>query len=257
MNQEIEQLKNQITNLQSQVNSLMLSKNNNGFSRGFQLSYPLDTQSQKILKDEVSNSILDVLWSEIFYYSTIFESADGFTEFPSVGGVSVGGPLTLVTDGTLNDTIEIYKESPVDVTHDKEQRFRVTLAVDEASTEAYIVLGDNGLLNSITTDNYYGFKIINGAISGITDNNTDSDSVSLGVSVADLEDVVTLEAWLDPENRVVKFFVDGIEKGQTSTGVPKESVGHLDFFSCYLKATTAAVKTLYVYKMEFIQKRDK
>jgi len=223
---------------------------------GFQLSYPLDTQSQKIIKDLVSEQIIDILWKEIFYFSTIFESADGLDEFPAVGGVTVGGALTFVTDGTLNDTIEAYKTKPLDISQNKDQRFRVTVAVDEANTEAYIVFGDNALLNSVTVNSYFGFKIINGTVSGITNNDSTSDTVSLNTTVDDLEDVVTLEAWLDAEKDIVTFYVDGEEKGRTGTGVPSGSYDNLDFFSFYLKATTAAVKTLFVYQLEFIQRRD-
>ena len=62
-----EETKKEIADLRSQVTEL---KTNLG---DFQLKYPLDDESRRIIEDVVSDAILDIVWDDYYYFSKFFE----------------------------------------------------------------------------------------------------------------------------------------------------------------------------------------
>jgi hypothetical protein len=193
----------------------------------FQLKYPLDDNSIKVLNDVILRDIQDIVWNKYFHYLSFYEnvqtnvSGNYSWELVDNFGTSAMGAegVNLATGATSgnNAYISKYPEFQNFISFDYDSRFRtmIYIADDPASTSTTAVtntrawVGNGGGLDAngdplVTNSRHYGFWISDTTMYGVTCNGTSETQVPL---VTDLKfgHVYQVEARL--ERGFVMFFV--------------------------------------------------
>jgi len=235
-------LQKQITQLTDRVNELEI--------RPVKLDRYLDNTSKDIIDDVIADNILDITWEDYFYYSTNFESGDGFSQtgLPvfDEGGVLVQTSSTSGTSSVIQRDMTLLTS----VNFAKESRFRTKI---NAST-GRIMESEFGI-GAASTPNLsghaYGFRINNDALLGVAQTAFGSRStVSLGdINNGDTE----LEAIFFPGQRV-DFFVGGILKGSIASDIPQTASASI-FFTLLVQTNQASANSVLFFGLDFRQKR--
>jgi hypothetical protein len=249
-----------------------------------QLQYPLDPQDQSILRDFLSKNIDDVIfnsvWDSFFHYSTIFEGyADGtdigqggldtFISAGAVAGINPDG-IILSTGNTNNNLAQIYKYPEPTLgastvmpflSWKNESRFRTNIAVSSVANQTgYIVAGLDPTANSLP---FYGFKIVNGNLYGVSRKDASVETTTLLQAIS-VDTSYLVEARHNPLIHKVEFFIEVsgkmVLKGSINTlgSIPDVgSTNHNGLFFYSMQTNTTADKQLVSSYFEYIQKRDK
>jgi hypothetical protein len=229
------------------------------------LSYPMDSASKSIISRTIdeffSEKVMKALWEDFYYYSTFFESIDGYdsTEgaLPWIGGDTVL-IATETVSGNRADLFKIPKTNNV-LRWDKEQKFKTSIQLGfVTSMEARIGIGE--LREGAGIDTHYGFYILNGAIYGESayESSSNQTQLNLNVSIADETARTDLEAIFIPHAGIT-FRVNGVERGKITTNLPNQDsvLTHDSFIQMAIKTTTNALRELKFSNFEFIQKRSR
>lgn len=227
-----------------------------------QLQYPLDQESRRILREALRDILppllLELTWNSYVYINDHFEHIGGYNTGGAGSTVAVNSNGIILTTGSTTNNVA-YASRPNSSTYDvfnmnKNQKFRVVVSVaDVSDCEATFVVGETSLVGS--SDIYYGFEIIDGAINGICENGGSQQTVNLNTTVGDT-DVVRLEAHLvnqDARKRHIVFHVNGVQRGALSAEVPESQTALADLFNAHVKTTTSATRDFVVYNFEYIQ----
>lgn len=229
------------------------------FNDQTQLRYPLDTESQRVLKESVKREILDILWDDVYYYATMFDSLDGWdadsatlSEFGSYGHIGLG---VTVSSGASAGTSESVKKIPTIqgfLSFDNHSRLRTKVTYfDDNNQESYVGVG----LNSASTD-HYGFFQDDTTLYGSTGDGSAETTVFL--KTVDSSGVYELEARHFPGEKV-DFYVDGVLKGSIAKTLPSGSISDSRFIhvGCTKPSTEAAKKIIYLSHIEYIQELER
>ena len=257
---EIQNLKKQVTDL-----DLVVKSEQNKIS---QFKFPLDVQDKKIIEDIVNDRVFNSVWDKYFYFSTLFESADGYDLTgggASGSNVSPDG-LVLNTGAVLNNSVSFNKtpnptgpgETFNILSFQKDQHFRANFAVDSTTNvTGYITRGVNYGANYP----YYGFKILNNTLKGVSrDNNTDGES-TVDLMTISVNTTYVGEAKYYPQAKIVFYIRNATtghleEKGTLTTKLPKATnTNNKAFYEYFVSTQDANNKMLTSSFLEYIQKR--
>jgi hypothetical protein len=246
-------------NLRESINKLSQRVINleNKINLAGQIRHPLDNQSmdvfRKALRDEVGNYVFDINWQRYFYYFTFFDSSSWPKAVTGSGSVDYGGGVTLMTGATNGSKAEVSLNTGGGVTGlfynttEKYQRFRVVATFTDTTAQTiYMVRGnlDNGV--------YFGFKIVNATLYGVSNNGGGEATVLLG-AIINGSDSFAFEARFSPKDKIV-FYVNNIERGVLTTELPTNDglvgIGHMK-----ITADSAADRWTTIHYFEFIQER--
>lgn len=207
----------------------------------------LDNTSKDIIKDIIEKHFLDILFDNIYYYNTWFDSVDGFE---AVGNsYTAAGILILETDASGSDQAYITKVNPVilnSLDFTKESRFRVAIQPRQITNQNIkAVAGDYNTQS-------YGFEIEDSTLKGFTHDASSGTTTDILTITANSN--YTMEARFFPGNRV-DFAVNGIVYGSISTTLPSDINTAEILFSISIAEQEAALKGLEIGSAEFIQSR--
>lgn len=258
-----------LNNLERQVNALvkqnvdLLKKIEEIQKNSGQLIYPankntietLGFASDWFLKDK----ILDLVWKKIFYYSTFFESLDGWTQTVSNGASVVvdGTKVTLTTGATTSNAAEI-KKAPVRqnlILYDNRNSFRTNLYIkDSVSNEiVYIVIGELGA----TGKTFYGFKVSGASLYGVSSVAGINNETTVLLQSISANTSYDIEARYEP-NVGIRFFIGGTEMGNISDAskIPlANNTPATALFDFKISTSASESKILELSFTEFIQQK--
>lgn len=236
------------------------------------LPYPLSYNDQEILrkwlKQDLSSVLFETMWNDYFYFSTIFESGDGYDS--SGTGTATVNPdgLALNSGSSNNDSVTFNKTpSPAGVgietlnilSFKQPQRFRANFAIDSTSNvTAYITRG----VNFGPTYPYYGFKIVNSTLKAVSRDNNTAGETTVDIGTISTNTVYVVEARLLPGEKVVYYLLNNStnqleEKAVINTNIPLLSnTNNRAFFEYFISTQDANNKLLTSSFFEYIQKRE-
>ena len=248
--------------LQRQLNELQQKVEQMDAQR---LPYPLDPNSRSVLErvtdDFLLDKVFDLTWKKMFHYLTTFESLNttnsGFgTTFVGSGTATADGTqVALATGATSGNSTEINKRPSWYglATFNQKSNFRSTFVVDSvASQTAYIIVGATG------SHDYYGFKITNGTLYGVTKDGTTENAVSLQSILASTS--YNIEARYVPGSGV-SFYVNSTFKGKSTANLPRPYVSGVgvvnhNLFDIIITTNEAVAKSMRMSFFEYLQFRN-
>lgn len=238
--QQIEDLSSQIKNLSDEIEILK--------EKPVILDRNLDTQSKIIIEDTVTDRITDIVWDDYFYYHTFFESIDAFDITGTVAAGAWG--FTMTTAATTNARSRLQKQPTYQkiLNFNKESRFRANFQLDSiTSNDAVVAVGKV----STTPTFYYGFRVTNGTVKGITyDGTTETETTMTTITANTNHDY---EARFYPGYKV-DYFVDGIFYGSISTNLPTGTT-NINFYEFDISTGEDVAKDMKISTFEYIQNR--
>ena len=190
-------LESKVAELQRQIDEIKSINN-------FDIKYPMNEDSKKILRDIIAESTPQMWWDEVFYLSSVFESVDRFLVTAAVTISDTG--LEISTSAGAAGAV-LYQENDVPINIDNETFFSTTVTLTDVSAANFsvdILVGTLG---------YVSIGIDAGTINGRTNDGSGTTTVELG-SASD-NGAYLLECRYQPGYKV-EFFVDG-ELAGTST----------------------------------------
>ena len=217
-----------------------------------QLKKPLDKQSQNIIEQTVDKFLEDkihkILWKRTFHYSTFFESLDGFG---TSGTVTVDKDDVLLTTGAVSGNVSNIKKQPAWqglISFSLKSYFRTTVSLGSvANVTEYIIVG------SLDGGSYYGFKIVNATLYGVSYDGTTESTKELKTITASN---YNLEARLLPRNKIV-FFVEAAEHGTLYDNLPLlSSTPNIKLFEFNVTTNEDVAKTMQLSYFEYLQARN-
>lgn len=233
------------------------------------LSYPMDSTSKKIIQNISSEFFGDLLFATIF--NKVFYHEDHFLSLDRVQSSADGtGSTTLdvnvgiyLTTGTVSGNgvhSRMGSNANADgnislLSFNKKSSFRCQAAVESVGNcTGFIWACTTSARPDLSNGDGYGFKIVNGAISGASYNNGSETLVSLGYTLVDTE-LAKLEANFDPIKNTISFLVNDVMRGVLSTGLPRKSSTPQNIWFFRLVTNTGASRIMYVNWFEYIQER--
>lgn len=200
------------------------------FTKMSQLKYPLDKTDQNILrtflKQELPNLIFDTLWDNVIYWSTFYESPDGWnlTGVP----IFVGGELSMTAN---NNTVAIDKATNNRnfLEWNKDQRMRMNFSLSAVTNDsALMVIGQEQSGGVILS--HFGFQTTNSLLQGIS-----GDATTAAQSTIDLKTIVAgttyeIEARYSYPDKIL-FYIDGVTVGTLTTNLPKTNNDAVDDYN--------------------------
>lgn len=252
---KIEEMENRINDLEEKIGKL---------------AFPLDDTSQEIIKRIVGDSFIskfpDILWDNLFYYSTYFGISDAAlsegwgladsSTTPSTGNSFQG--VGLATGSTLNDETSIGKE-PIyqDVlSYDEPSRIRTAIHLSSVSDVEFnftIGIGGNG-----ATTKHYGFLVVGNKLYGISGDGTSQTKKELTTLIASTS--YLLEARFSPKNNVIFYLKNSndnklYEAGSITTNLPSGTFTKWVEYSIITRA--AAWKQVNISFFEYMQRKQR
>lgn len=207
-----------------------------------------DNETKDSLERIISERIFDIVWNDFYYYSSTFESIDRYLTLGTGASEIVNADgLYLATDGTgTNEAGLLLVVSSDLISTSRIARFRVSNKVSSITNVNWAALT---LEDSLGTS-YVGFWMKSGTIYGATSKAGTETLVSLGSYSADT--FYKLELYFTPAK--VTFYVDGIEKGVSTTNIPTTTPTKL--FDIGIGETSASARNSTTSYFEFIQKKN-
>lgn len=176
-------------------------------------AYPLSPSEvvavQKAIDDYLPGQLLSLVWKNLFSYRTNFESLSGFSVSTSAGGGSVtlnSDNVNLTTGSTSTNFAELAKDW-LDIgipTFSQPSNFRTSFSftATPANLTAYIVVGSV----QSTGTSYYGFKVVNGTLYGVSSNNGTGAEKTVSLVTGLTDDIYGIEARYIP-SKGITFYV--------------------------------------------------
>jgi len=219
------------------------------------LTVNIDQFSRETIQQVISDDILNIIWEDVFLYSTFIESIDRYLQNTNSGGTvsltSNGLVLTLGTGSTsiagaeldIFDTLPNYKI----LDWSKRIRFRTKVTIDDVSSSTLFVTGPESLLDGVS------FEINQGTILGRSQGNGNITTLNLG-SVASGA-IVNLE--YDYNVDKVDFYVNGKLSGTITENMPRKNITVSSICSANFEktATTGAGREARIIYFDVIQKK--
>lgn len=216
-----------------------------------QLKYPPDQETIRAVEFALDRllpeKIFDIVWDKYFYFSTFFESIDGYGQTGTVVAGEWGFTLTsgAGTTAALTKTPEYQNV----LNWHKRQRMRTNfLMTSVTSVTAQFVVGN------INTDEHYGFKIVNNQVKGTVADGSTESTIDLVTITANSQHAY--EARLFPGEKVV-FYVDGEEKGVLTANIPwgGTSGENLQLMEAVITDDASTSKDLLASFFDYIQEK--
>ena len=219
-----------------------------------QLKLPLDQQSKKIIERTVDefleDKIFDLIWKKTVHWITFFESLDGFHVTADAQSID-HNDVWIRTSAVDANSAYILKQPTLQglITFSQKSHMRSAVSIDSvASVTAYIIVGKTG------GDSYYGFKIVNNSLKGVSFDGTTEKTVDLQTISAST--IYNIEARYSPADKIV-FLVETVEKGVIIQNLPlRIAVVNINPMEIRITTNTTAAKTLQFSFFEYLQSRN-
>ena len=217
-----------------------------------QLNLPLDQQSKKIIERTVDeflkDKVFELIWKHTFHYITFFESFDGFS---TSGTATIDkDDVQLTTGATSGNSANIVKTPAWQglVTFSQQSYWRTTISVSTVTAVTkYFVVG------SLASGSYYGFKIVDDSLKGVSYDGTTEKTVDLATISTG---TYNLEARYLPSNKII-FLVNAAESGVITQNLPLPVVTvNVNFFEFKITTNANAAKTMQFSFFEYLQSRN-
>lgn len=195
-----EELTKRIESLQQELSELKAGKD-------FQLKYPLDEETKRIITQTISSELPRIWWDEIFFLSSVFESVDRFSV---TAAVTISDTGLEMSTSAGSAAASLLQETGTPIAIENETYFSNTVTVvdvSEVNFDATILTGTG----------YVSMQINEGAIVGVCNDGTTSSEVSIGTAVDN--GAYLLELNYFPGDRV-DFYVDGTLEGSVTSNLP-------------------------------------
>lgn len=228
-----------------------------------QLAYPLDSDSVRLLKDTFKEETPDIIWNRYFYLlenPIVIDAAQslGTWSMTASGGSFSGNRsgVTLKTSTTSGNYAGIIKDLSTQniIKFNRQQEFRTAFSMSNVSdVTAYLVRGDQKDAENL----YYGFKIVDGYLYGVTRNGETESVVDLNYPIS-ASTTYDLDATLDIINGAVFMVRDTADrkilaKARLLTNLPTGT--STSFFSVYITTNDTTDKQLTFSYVEYMQLR--
>ncbi len=237
-----------------------------------QLKNPLDPVTKALIRKEIEDNFQDFLfekfWKELFYFSTFFESIDGWSLLNT--GITSGilsTSVRLITGSTTGQASGISKlPETVDglFTYNEVSGFRSSFilgvaAGNNSAVEFSIGIGSCISANSATVK-HYGFRLVNSTLYGVVGNGSTETLVTVLTGIA-VDTIYEIEARLYSGRKAVFSVSDGNNKKLKERGAINRElpVGDItvSWIEIQIKTTENAPKEVFIDHFEYIQHRPK
>ena len=219
-----------------------------------QLKYPLDKRSQEIIKRTIENVLEDKIfndtWKKTFHFMTFFESLDGYN---TDGTVNIGDTQLEILTGALDTNTAGLIKQPTNqgmVTFSQKSYFRTGFLLDSTDAhETYMIIG------SLAAGSYYGFKIDDTTLKGVSYDGTTESEVTLA-TIASGTIYGAIEARYFPNDKIV-FFLNAKEVGVKSNNLPSPAtVVNTNLFTYKITTNEDVAKQINITMFEYLQSRN-
>lgn len=219
-----------------------------------QLKLPLDQISKSIIEKTVDefleDKVFDLTWKNTFHWITFFESLDGFTVAADSHSIDHAN-LVITTSDVEDNTAYVKKQPSIQglITFSQRSNMRTAFIIGSvADVTAYMLVGNTG------ANDYYGFKIVNNSLKGVSKDGTTEKTVDLQTISAST--VYGIEARYSPADKII-FLVDAVEKGVINQNLPSRTeVAEILPLHFSIQTNTTAAKTLQFSFWEYLQSRN-
>jgi len=223
-----------------------------------QLQLPLDQATQQIIGIAINNYLMnnlqDLLWRKVLSWLTLFDSLSGYT---TTGTAAVSGSALTLTIGSTSGNSASAQKLPAQqnlLDYSKRIFFRCSATPATSNATHYIVVGQ--AINT-TGDQYFGFKIVNGALYAVVSNNGTSNELLVEIATS-VSGQINLEARYFPQSSKIMFFYDQtIQNTEPACVISNPAVLPIGLFSsifhAFVKTTTNSAATLVLSYFEFMQ----
>ena len=219
-----------------------------------QLQFPLDQVSKKIIERTVDefleDKIFDLVWKKTFHWITFFESLDGFAVVADVQSID-HNDVVITTSAVNGNTASVKKQPQWQglITFSQKSYMRSAFTINSvANVTAYIIIG------STSSGSYYGFKIVNDSLKGVSKDGTTEKTVDLKTISASTS--YNIEARYSPADKIV-FLVDAVEMGVITQNLPSRAdTPNILPLHFSITTNTTAAKTLQFSFWEYMQARN-
>jgi hypothetical protein len=192
------------------------------------------------------------------FFHTQFATIDDISTSASGGTLTnLGGAIALICSvsgnwiyGGINKNYTLKTPSWA-----KNRRFKTVVFYNGLVTTSifYVGTGCVGPGDPVTT-NHIGFRVLNGAVYGSVGNISGQTTVDLNVSLSG-STIYTLEAVFTAGTKT-EFYIDGVYKGQITTGLPTGTVDAPLLFGTYLFNQTSPSSERSVRMSEFFMLQE-
>jgi hypothetical protein len=165
---------------------------------------------------------------------------------------AANGYFKLTTSAAINDSVETQRIIALPLaanTFDRNRHFRVAVMLPNNTTNTvYVICGQ------LAGNNFFGFKIINGAVYGVSYKSGQSEqTVNLGVTMSNSVQTI-LEARLYAGSKI-EFYINNFLYGTftTTAQIPAGTTGANTLMGAKIQITAAAARTLAVGQWDFVQ----
>ena len=232
------------------------------------INRPLDPISKYVIREVISNEIMDVVWNDYFYYYTAFEAIDGFdTTLGGTGGATIdpdglyldtgatsGGSSTIQKspNPNLSAVIEIFNSLSIN----KVQKFRTSFGLNSTTSQTVYMLRGASIGSGYP---YYGFKVINSSLCSVSrDNGTDGETTAFLATLVN-STAYLVEAHYFPQQRIDFYLRDNGTnelqfKGSLTSGLPKSTnQNDNSMFEYFISSQANGNKAVGISYFEYIQ----
>lgn len=219
-----------------------------------QLTFPIDQQSKKIIEKVVDefleNKIFDLIWKKTFHWITFFESLDGFSVQADAQTINHNG--LAITTSAVNGNVAYVRKQPswqgLCVFSQKSHMRSAFLIDSVANVTCYILAGDT------SSGSYYGFKVVNNSLKGVSFDGTTEKTIDLQTISA--ATAYNIEARYSPADKIV-FLVNSVERGIINQNLPSRlDVPNVLPLHFSITTNTTATKTMQFSFWEYLQTRN-
>jgi len=220
-----------------------------------QLSYPLDQESKKIVERTVDEfleqKVFDLIWKKTFHWLEMFDSLDGCHVVADASTIDYNG-IAISTSNVNADTAYVQKTPSWQglITFSQRSNLRSNFVISSVTNvTAYILVG-----NTYSGQSYYGFKIVNNVLKGVSFDGSTQKTVDLMTIEASTS--YAIEARYSPAGKII-FLVNTVERGVITENLPSRiEVANVYPLNFSITTNTTAVKTLQFSFWEYLQSRN-
>lgn len=220
---------------------------------------PFDTAVQKAISDSIQYllpaQIMDIFWRKLTYWKTFFESNTGYN---NAGTVSTNGTRISITTAAATGSPAYITKTPADnAVYKYSQPIFIRTAFESPAATGYTAYMVFGRSIATTGESFFGFKITNGTLYGVSSNDGTDNEVTVSLGTISASTPYQIEARYYPENKIV-FFVDPTltdpgAKGVLTTGlpIPSESI-ETNLMCAVINSDDASAQTIQLGFFEIL-----
>lgn len=246
--------------------STEITPDSSGSSGAFPFTPNQTVAVRKVIDDYLPDEMLNLVWKNLFSYRTNFESLSGFTVSTSagpVGSVTLNSDNINLTTGTTSSNFAEVSKDWLNIgvpTFSQPSNFRTSFSFTQtpANLTAYIVVGSI----ASTGTSYYGFKIVNAILYGVSSNNGTTGEKTIQILTSVTSNIYGIEARYIP-SKGITFYVgvpSGLlsnaqsPRGTITSNLPSPALTvNQNIMDVKITTNTSAAKSLTISYFDYLQ----